>query len=236
MFWGLHYMNGVSIELENRDTLQQSVRSSEKTDLLYYAVKRIFDIIISITALIVLSPLLLVIAILIKLDSKGSVIFKQERIGKNGKPIYIYKFRSMIPNADEVLEQLMKTDKSIKEEYQINKKLENDPRVTRVGKFNRKFSMDELPQFINIMLGDMSFVGPRPYLYREKKDMDPYYYNIIKMTPGLTGLWQVSGRSNTTFKNRCRLDNKYYEIRSLKTDFIIILKTFEVVFYKKGAK
>lgn len=227
-------MDGFSIELENQNTTDAKI--SVKTDYLYYAIKRLFDIIVSITALIVLSPLILIIACLIKLDSKGNIIFKQERIGKDGKPIYIYKFRSMIPNAEEVLQELLKTDEKLREEYRLNKKLEHDPRVTKIGNFIRKTSMDEIPQFLNILLGDMSFVGPRPYLYREIPDMHESYNNIIKMTPGLTGLWQVSGRNNTRFIDRCRLDNKYYEIRGIKTDLMIIFKTFEVVFFGKGAK
>lgn len=208
----------------------------DKSYTLYNFVKRTFDIIISGLSLIILSPIFLVIAVLIKMDSKGSAIFKQKRIGKNGQAIYIYKFRSMIPNAEEVLEKLMKENKAIRDEYLANKKLENDPRITKIGNILRKTSLDELPQLLNIFIGDMSFVGPRPYLYREIDDMKPHYDNIIKMTPGLTGLWQVSGRSDISFKERCELDTKYYQIRGLKTDLKILLKTFEVVLLKKGAK
>lgn len=201
----------------------------------YLFIKRVFDILVSGFSLMILLPFFLLICILIKLDSKGPAIFKQKRIGKNGQPIYIYKFRSMVDNAEEVLEQLMKKDKKIREEYLTNKKLKDDPRITRVGKFIRKTSLDELPQLINILKGDMTFVGPRPYLYREVDDM-LYYNNIIQMTPGLTGLWQVSGRSDISFKRRCKLDNEYYQKRSLKTDIKILFKTVEVVVLRKGAQ
>lgn len=225
-------MNGASVELQRE---QENIQV-KKSDILYRFVKRTFDILISGLSIILLSPLFLVIAILIRIDSKGPAIFKQKRIGKNGQAIYIYKFRSMILNADEVLEELMKENADIRNEYLTNKKLHNDPRITKVGNILRKTSLDELPQLLNIFNGDMSFVGPRPYLYREIEDMQLYYENIIKMTPGLTGLWQVSGRSDIGFKERCELDTKYYQIRNLKTDIKIILKTFEVVLLRKGAR
>lgn len=224
-------MNGVSVDFS-----QENEMTKVKSDILYRFVKRTFDIIISLLSIILLSPIFLIIAILIKVDSKGPVIFKQKRIGKNGQDIYIYKFRSMIVNAEEVLEKLMKKNKNIRDEYKINKKLQNDPRITKIGNFLRKTSLDELPQLLNILIGDMSFVGPRPYLHREIPDMENHYNEIIQMTPGLTGLWQVSGRSDISFKNRCLLDSSYYHIKGLKTDIKILVKTFEVVLLKKGAK
>lgn len=202
----------------------------------YYGLKRTFDIIISLTSLILLLPLFLIIGILIKLDSKGPVILRQTRIGKNGKPFKIYKFRSMVDHAEELLFKLMAEDPAINEEYTINKKLKNDPRFTKIGKFIRRTSIDELPQLLNILNGDMSLVGPRPYLPYEKEDMGLYYQDVIKVRPGLTGLWQVSGRSDCSFQHRCRLDRKYYYIKGFKTDIKIILKTFKVVFSKKGAE
>jgi undecaprenyl-phosphate galactose phosphotransferase len=201
----------------------------------YLLTKRMFDIVVSGICLIILLPFFLIISILIKIDSKGPAIFKQKRIGKNGEPIYIYKFRSMILNAEEVLEKLMEENEDIREEYLTNKKLKDDPRLTKVGKIIRKCSIDELPQLLNILKGDMTFVGPRPYLYREVEDM-LYYNNIIKMTPGLTGLWQVSGRSDISFKARCKLDNEYYRTRGIITDLRIIFKTVKVVVLKQGAK
>lgn len=201
----------------------------------YLLTKRVFDILVSGFCLVILSPVFLLICALIKLDSKGPAIFKQKRIGKNGQPIYIYKFRSMIDNAEEVLEQLMEENENIKDEYLTNKKLKDDPRITRVGKIIRRSSLDELPQLLNILKGDMTLVGPRPYLYREVEDMT-YYDNITKMTPGLTGLWQVSGRSDISFRRRCKLDNEYYQTRGILTDIKIIFKTIQVVVLKKGAE
>jgi len=218
----------MNVLLENTDV--------SKKYIIYRIFKRLFDLVISFIAIILLSPVLLITAILIKSDSKGKAIFKQERIGKNGKPIYIYKFRSMFINADETLEKILKENKQLCEEYSKNKKLKNDPRVTKIGKFIRATSIDELPQLLNIFLGDMSFVGPRPYLYREKEDMKYHYDTIIKMKPGLTGLWQVSGRSDTTFEYRLRKDEEYYTIKGLKTDLKILFKTFKVVVCRKGAK
>lgn len=224
-------MDGVNAEIANEKALEY-----QRPYILYNFFKRLFDFLVSLVSIILLSPLLLLIGILIRIDSKGPALFKQKRIGKNGQPIYIYKFRSMIVNAEEELERLMKENEDIRKEYLENKKLENDPRITKLGNILRKTSLDELPQFINILTGDMSFVGPRPYLYREQEDMEPYYDNIIKMTPGLTGLWQVSGRSDVSFKERCKLDNTYYQIRGIKTDIKILFKTFVTVIKRDGAK
>lgn len=216
------------------------IETQEKVHLgikkkVYHLTKRMFDIVVSGFAFIILLPIFLLICILIKLDSKGPAIFKQKRVGKGGQPIYIYKFRSMINHAEDVLEQLMKDNEEIRKEYLTNKKLKNDPRITKIGNILRKTSLDELPQLLNILKGDMSLVGPRPYLYREVEDM-LYYDNIIKMTPGLTGLWQVSGRSDVGFESRCKLDNEYYKTRSIKTDIKIILKTVIAVIKRDGAE
>ena len=164
-------MNEASLELVG----QKSCIKTGKKELLYNFFKRSFDIVVSFISLVLLLPIFLIVIILIRLDSKGKAIFKQKRIGKNGNPIYIYKFRSMILNAEEELERLMKENPEIKKEYLTNKKLKNDPRITKMGKFIRKTSIDELPQLFNILKGDMSFVGPRPFLYREIPDMNGYY-------------------------------------------------------------
>lgn len=204
--------------------------------MLYRFIKRLFDITVSFLALILLLPLFAVIAILIKLDSKGPVLFLQKRIGENGKMFKLYKFRTMHLNADKKLRQILAEDEEARKEYEINKKLENDPRITKIGKFIRKMSADELPQLFNILIGDMTFVGPRPYLYREKKDMGESYNKIIMVKPGLTGLWQVSGRSDVSFEERLKLDEEYLEKVSLITDIKIFLKTFIIIFKKEGAK
>ena len=205
--------------------------------LTYLFIKRLFDILISIIGLLLLIP----ITIFVKLAYICSgdftkVIFVQKRIGKDGKIFNFYKFRSMVPNADEVLFRTLELDKIMAEEYNTNKKLKNDPRVTKIGKLIRKLSIDEFPQFINIFLGEMSLIGNRPYLPREKKDMGKYYEDIIKTKPGLTGYWQVSGRSDTTFAKRLELEKEYSENAGLKLDLKIFFKTFTVVLFGKGAK
>lgn len=202
---------------------------------LYFFQKRLFDIIMSIIGLVFLLPVFILIIIAIKLDSKGPAIFVQERIGKNGKLFKFYKFRSMVENADDVLFEMLKHDTEESKEYKINKKIECDPRVTRVGKFIRKYSLDELPQLFNILKGDMSFIGNRPYLEREIPDMGDYYKDIIKSKPGLTGLWQVNGRSNTTFETRLKLEKKYSEEMCFLLDLKIFIKTFGVVLKTSGA-
>lgn len=204
---------------------------------IYLVVKRIIDIIASMFGIIILIPLTIIVKISYMLSGDfHSIFFNQERIGKNGKPFKMFKFRTMIPNADDELKKLLKKDKKIKEEYTKYKKLENDPRITKVGNLLRKFSLDEFPQFINIFIGNMSLVGPRPYLFREKKDMGKYFNIIKEAKPGLTGYWQVNGRNNTDFKDRLQLDEEYLKIRGLKLDIKIIFKTFFKVLSRDGAK
>lgn len=204
---------------------------------LYLTIKRLFDLIVSIVGLIILIPVTFVVKILYLLEGDTKrIIFTQDRIGKNGKHFKFFKFRSMVPNADYELKKLLDSNKELREEYQKNKKLKNDPRITKTGKLIRKFSIDELPQFINIFSGDMSLIGNRPYLPREKEDMGKYYDDIIKTKPGLTGLWQVSGRSNTSFKQRLVLEQEYSKKAGLKLDIKIFFKTFSVVLFGKGAQ
>lgn len=165
--------------------------------VMYFTFKRIFDICCSLVGIVFLIPLLIVIKIAYMCTGDfHSVLYSQERIGKDGKVFRLYKFRSMVSNADEVLDELLEKNPEMKKEYSINKKLKHDPRITKVGAVIRKFSLDEFPQFINVFLGEMSLVGNRPYLPKEKKDMGKYYEEIIKTKPGITGLWQVSGRSD----------------------------------------
>ena len=203
---------------------------------IYYIFKRLVDIVASLVALILLSPVFLIVSILIKKEDKGPAFFTQSRIGKNGKEIKIYKFRSMIMNAEKVLEELMEKDEDIKREYLTNKKLDNDPRITKIGKFIRKTSIDEVPQLINVLKGDMSLVGPRPYLFREISDMGDAYYHIITCKPGITGYWQVNGRSNTTFEERCEMEKHYSKHINAWMDIKILFKTVWVVLFGKGAK
>ena len=211
--------------------------TSDIGSFIYLVIKRTFDIIISLIACLLLLPITIVIKIITLLSGDThSIFYSQERIGKDGKIFKIYKFRSMEPNADELLEKTLEMDKVAEEEYRINKKLKNDPRITKVGNIIRKLSIDELPQVINILKGDMSFIGNRPYLPREKEDMGIFYDEIIKTKPGLTGYWQVSGRSNTTFRKRLELESYYSNHYSLKLDIKIFFKTFKVVLFGKGAK
>jgi len=203
----------------------------------YTIAKRFSDIIFGIIGCIILIPLYIgvKIACLLTKDT-APILFKQQRIGKNGEPIYIYKFRSMIPNADEVLFKMMKEDKELAKEYKKYKKLKNDPRITKVGKFIRATSIDEFPQFVNVLLGDMSLVGPRPYLFREKEDMGEYFNIIVQCKPGITGYWQVNGRSGTDFKERLILDEYYYHHRRTLLDIKIVIKTIAKVLIKEGAE
>ena len=204
---------------------------------IYLVIKRIFDIICAFIGCLFLLPVAIVVKISYVLNKDyDSIFFTQERIGKNGKLFKFYKFRSMVPNADEVLFKLLETDEEAAKEYKLNKKLENDPRITKMGKILRKTSIDELPQLINILKGDMSLIGNRPYLPREQDDMGNYYNDILKTKPGLTGYWQVSGRSDTTFDERLKLERYYSNHNSLKLDTKIFFKTFKVVLLHKGSK
>lgn len=203
----------------------------------YLFLKRFFDIICGLIGTILLIPITVILKIIsICTGDFKSIIFTQERIGLNGKRIKIFKYRSMIPNAEEKLEELMEQDENIRKEYLENKKLENDPRITKLGKIIRKLSIDELPQLINVFIGNMSLVGPRPYLPREIDDMGKYYDYVIMCKPGITGLWQVSGRSDVSFNHRLKLDKKYANERGLLFDIKIFFKTFSAVFFQKGAK
>lgn len=203
---------------------------------IYFIVKRIGDILVSLIGLVLLIPITIIIKIAYMCTGDfHSVIFTQDRIGKNGKHFKFYKFRSMVPNADEVLFKKLAEDEKLAEEYAMNKKLKNDPRITKIGRIIRKASIDETPQFINIFLGDMSLIGNRPYLPREKKDMGNHYEDIIKTKPGLTGYWQVSGRSDLSFKKRLDLETYYSKHAGFKLDAKIFFKTFKVVICGKGA-
>ena len=203
----------------------------------YFAFKRIFDLVISFIGLILLLPLLLFVKICYILSGDfHSIFFVQNRIGKNGKEFKLFKFRTMVPGADEALFQILSNDRELAREYKINKKLKNDPRITNVGKFLRKASFDELPQLINVFLGDMSMIGNRPYLPREREDMGFFYDEIVKIKPGITGYWQVSGRSDTTFDRRLELEMFYSNNYSFRLDLYIFLKTFMVVFGMKTSR
>ncbi len=211
-----------------------NVRNNLKNRL-NMSIKNLFDIFVSIPVFIISLPVIALVAVLIKLDSKGPVFFAQERIGVNGKAFRCIKFRSMYVDAEKILAKLLKQDKKLNAEWKKYLKLKNDPRVTKIGKLIRKFSLDELPQVFNIIKGDMSLVGPRPYLPREAKDMESDADTMVEVRPGLTGLWQVSGRNKTSFKERLVLDAWYIQNWSLWLDIVILIRTVKVVFKREGA-
>ena len=197
----------------------------------YEAVKRLMDIILSTIGLMILSPILLVVAILIKIDSKGPIFFKQKRVGLNGKEFDMYKFRSMVVNAEELKEKLEKQNEMSGPMF----KIADDPRITKIGKFIRKTSIDELPQLWNVIKGDMSLVGPRPSLPKEVEQFEPWMEERFKVKPGLTCYWQVGGRNNIDFENWMKLDIKYVKERTLAIDIMLIFKTFFVLFGDENA-
>lgn len=194
-------------------------------------VKRLMDVVLSLQLLVMLIPLWICISIAIKGESKGPIIFKQKRLGVNGVPFTMYKFRSMIDDAEQMKEVLARHN-------QVNGpafKVKDDPRVTKVGSFIRKYSIDELPQLINVLKGEMSLIGPRPPLPSEVKQYTDYQWRRMDVRPGMTGLWQVSGRSDLTFDEWVDLDIQYIERWSVALEFKILLKTIPVVFHGKGA-
>lgn len=231
----------ITILKEDDLILSQSRKSKsvlEKTavNLFNKIGKRLLDLLAGIVGMIMLIPITTIVAIANFFEKdKGPIFFIQERIGKDGKLFKMYKFRTMIVGADKELERILKEDKEAAKEYKKNKKLKNDPRVTRIGKFLRKTSLDEFPQFINVLKGDMSLVGPRPYLPREQEDMGEFYYYIIKCKPGITGLWQVSGRSEVSFNERLELDLQYCKNTNVIQDVGLVAKTVIKTIKREGA-
>jgi undecaprenyl-phosphate galactose phosphotransferase len=199
-------------------------------------IKRFFDIAVSIVFMPVLLPLIGIIGIIIRLDSPGFAIYAHDRIGKLGKPFRCYKFRTMHRDAEEQLKEILNQDESIRNEWLKNWKLKDDPRLTQVGRFLRKTSLDELPQIFNVMKGEMSLVGPRPVTGEE---IERHYKEAAELCcsvlPGITGLWQISGRTNTGYEHRVRLDSWYIMNWSLWLDIAILFKTMKVVINAEGA-
>ncbi|MCM2535829.1 sugar transferase [Neobacillus pocheonensis] len=212
------------------ETQKTSINVNERKTYLFS--KRLIDIMGASFGIILLSFLFIIIAILIKLeDPKGRVFFSQKRIGLNGKEFKMYKFRSMVSNAEEKLAELLKYNEISGAMF----KMKDDPRITKVGKFIRKTSIDELPQLFNVLKGEMSLVGPRPPLPREVADYSDYDKQRLMVTPGCTGLWQVSGRNSLSFEEMVGLDINYIRNRSILFDIKIILKTVLVLFGSKDA-
>ncbi|WP_373533439.1 sugar transferase [Vampirovibrio sp.] len=194
-------------------------------------IKRVADFLLSLIGLVLISPMLLVLAILVRLSSPGPVIYKSVRIGKDYQPIYMYKFRTMVQNADRLWDDLKK-DQTAQTELL---KLKNDNRITPLGKFLRKYSLDEFPQLFNVLKGEMSLVGPRPFVPAESNIFKYPYTSRFSVMPGMTGPWQVSGRSDLSFDQLCNIELKYVMQWSLLTDVLILLKTLPCVLLKKGA-
>lgn len=203
---------------------------------MYFIIKRVFDLICSILGIILIIPITIIVKLIyVCTGDFYSIIIKQERIGKNGKPFKFYKFRSMIPHADEALKEILK-DPKYKKEWDLNQKLENDPRITKIGKLLRKTSVDELLQFINVFLNDMSLIGPRP-LVRGELDAHNGNHDIYeRVKPGITGWWACNGRSATTYEKRLELEYFYAKNCSLWLDFKCIFLTIKAVISKTGAK
>lgn len=203
--------------------------------------KRAFDIFFSLSVLAFLSPLFLVVGALVKCSSKGPIFYTSKRAGLNGKPIYCLKFRSMYEDAEVRLGDLLKKNPAYQQEWNAFQKLKNDPRITPIGRFLRRTSIDELPQFWNVLKGDLSVVGPRPptLVTNCPKEIEQLYgekaHVILSVRPGITGVWQISGRSNISFEERCAIEERYATSHSFLQDLAIIAKTIPAVLSAKGA-
>ena len=218
-------------------TLEESRVGRSKVKFnIYLFIKRFVDIFVSLIGMFFLTPIYLIVKIIYVLNGDfDKIMFAHKRIGKNGEEFSMYKFRTMVPNALEILDELLKDPKYLKE-WQENHKFEHDPRVTKIGNILRKTSLDELPQFINIFLGDMSLIGPRPMIKEEVDDYGKRKLDLLSVRPGLTGWWACNGRSDTTADERKELELYYVKNRSLTLDIKIVFKTVIAVLKKEGAK
>lgn len=223
--------------VDDKSQVNATIRKNKIGIKIENIVKRVIDIGGGLIGTIALIPLTIIIYIarIVLHENDGPIFYDQLRIGKNGKVFKMYKYRSMVIGADEKLKKYLEENEEARLEYKKYKKLKNDPRITKVGNFIRKTSLDEFPQFINVLKGDMSLVGPRPYLPREKEDMGEYYDFIIQSRPGVTGYWQIAGRNDVTFEDRLRMDYEYNKKKSLKTDLKLLAKTILKVVKKEGA-
>ncbi|SDP06823.1 exopolysaccharide biosynthesis polyprenyl glycosylphosphotransferase [Clostridium gasigenes] len=215
----------------NTEIIQQIEVTIENENKLYLFSKRALDIVASLIGLIVLSPLIVIIGILIRIESKGPIIFSQKRIGLKGRKFEMYKFRSMVPNAEELKKKLLEQNEMSGPMF----KMKEDPRITKTGKFIRKTSIDELPQLINVLKGEMSLVGPRPSLPKEVEKFESWMLKRLEVKPGLTCYWQVSGRNNIDFEQWMQLDLDYVNDRNFLLDIKLIVRTFFVLFGDENA-
>ena len=220
--------------LMNEQTLILEVKNNlaQRRNRLF---KRIFDITATVIGGILILPVIAIVALLIYLDSPGPIVFGHKRVGQGGKEFPCYKFRSMVPNAQEALEIYLKENPAAREEWERDFKLKDDPRVTKIGKFLRKTSLDELPQLWNVLIGDMSLVGPRPIVRAEVEKYGEYINDFYLVPPGITGVWQVSGRSDTTYEERVLMDSWYVHNWSVWIDIVYLVKTVLAVLKGKGA-
>ena len=227
----------ILLKQEEDEDIKPILGEVKKQNIAYRFVKRFVDIIAGVVGVILLIPITIIVGVIriIKRENDGPLFYEQLRIGKDGKQFKMYKFRSMCVNADERLKEYLQENEEARKEYKKYKKLKCDPRITKVGKVLRATSLDEFPQLINVLKGDMSLVGPRPYLPREQKEMGEYYIGIVKVKPGITGPWQVKGRSKITFEDRLKMDWDYANKTSLAKDLKILIKTFTKVIDKDGA-
>lgn len=193
--------------------------------------KRTFDLFIAFAAIVAILPLLITIAMLIRASGPGPILYKQRRLGRGGREFWCLKFRTMVANADEVL----RSNPKLFQEFQANFKIKDDPRITPIGRFLRRTSLDELPQFFNVMAGDMSLIGPRPIVQNELEKYGPYADRLLSVLPGLGGVWQTSGRSEVDYSERVAMDMFYIENRSFYLDFKLLLLTALAVLKRDGA-
>lgn len=227
--------------MNNKDLVIDNIKTT--TEFLFHkkvfvCVKRLFDVLVSLLGILFLIPLTILIKILAVLNGDfHSIFFKQKRLGRYGNPIYIYKFRTMVPNAEDVLAKWLEENEKIREEYYETRKLEHDPRITKIGHFLRVTSLDEFPQFINIFKGDMSLIGPRPIVPDEIENYNKAQAKkFLSLRPGLTGYWAVNGRSCTTYQKGKQLELYYIEHCSLRLDIKILFATFRQVLKRDGAR
>lgn len=222
--------------VQNEIKINNKLTKTKVRHVISASIKRGIDLVAGIAGCILLIPITLFVVVCNAIfKDNGPIFFIQERIGKNGKSFKMYKFRTMVVGAEEILQKHIEEQTEIGKEYIEHKKIKNDPRITKIGKFLRATSLDEFPQFINVMKGQMSLVGPRPYLPMEKEDMGEYYGYIVQMKPGVTGPWQVAGRNNLEFNDRLELDKEYCNRRGNRRDIAILFKTFAKVVKKEGA-
>ncbi|MBI4698956.1 MAG: exopolysaccharide biosynthesis polyprenyl glycosylphosphotransferase [Nitrospirae bacterium] len=222
-----HFFQEQAIGLEVKNNLARPVNM---------IIKKIFDQLVSLVLLLILAVPMLLIALLIRLNSKGPAIFSQKRIGHDGTIFKCYKFRTMYNDAEKKLNELLESDRGIENEWRQYGKLKDDPRITKIGVFLRQTSLDELPQIFNVLKGEMSLVGPRPIPRYEKERYKDMFMLCFSVLPGITGLWQASGRSNISYDHRVTLDSWYVRNWNLWLDIVILLKTVRVVLRGDGAQ